>query len=102
LKDPLTNGINFFSTKIRSRSQNDHHHSRKNERIVLTGLGKHELQEIPVPKPGPFEVLSKVRAARSAAATEILPAGCLDFGLLIIPSLPVTNGRVVVSVGEGN
>ena len=30
--------------------------------IVLTGPGEHELQEVPVPKPGPFEVLSKVRA----------------------------------------
>lgn len=34
----------------------------KMKAIVLTGPGEHELQQVAVPQPGPFEVLSKVRA----------------------------------------
>ena len=44
--------------------------------IVLTGPGEHELREVPVPKPGPYEVLSKVRAvAICGSDPEIINGG---------------------------
>ena len=75
----------------------------KMKAIVLTGLGKHELQEIPVPKPGPFEVLSKVRAvAICGSDPEIFAGGLPGFWP---PSYPFIAGHEwsgeVVAVGEG-
>jgi L-iditol 2-dehydrogenase len=75
----------------------------KMKAIVLTGPGKHELQEIPVPKPGPFEVLSKVRAvAICGSDPEIFAGGLAGFWP---PYYPFIAGHEwageVVAIGEG-
>jgi L-iditol 2-dehydrogenase len=75
----------------------------KMKAIVLTGPGQHELQEIPVPKPGPFEVLSKVRAvAICGSDPEIFAGGLTGFWP---PSYPFIAGHEwageVVAIGEG-
>ncbi len=75
----------------------------KMKAIVLTGPGKHELQEVPVPKPGPFEVLSKVRAvAICGSDPEIFNGGLAG---IWPPNYPFIAGHEwageVVALGEG-
>lgn len=75
----------------------------KMKAIVLTGPGKHELQELPVPSPGPYEVLSKVRAvAICGSDPEIFDGGLAGFWP---PAYPFIAGHEwageVVAVGEG-
>lgn len=71
--------------------------------IVLTGPGEHELQELPVPKPRPYEVLSKVRAvAICGSDPEIFNGGLAGFWP---PYYPFIAGHEwageVVAIGEG-
>jgi L-iditol 2-dehydrogenase len=71
--------------------------------IVLTAPGKHEIQEVPVPQPGPFEVLSMVRAvAICGSDPEIFDGGLAGFWP---PSYPFIAGHEwsgeVVALGEG-
>jgi L-iditol 2-dehydrogenase len=75
----------------------------KMKTIVLTGPGEHELQELPVPKPGPYEVLSRVRAvAICGSDPEILNGGLAGFWP---PYYPFVAGHEwageVVALGEG-
>ena len=75
----------------------------KMKAIVLTGPGKHELQVVPVPKPGPFEVLSKIRAvAICGSDPEIFNGGLAG---IWPPSYPFIAGHEwageVVALGEG-
>lgn len=71
--------------------------------IVLTAPGKHEVQEVPVPQPGPFEVLSLVRAvAICGSDPEIFDGGLAGFWP---PSYPFIAGHEwageVIALGEG-
>ena len=71
--------------------------------IVLTGPGKHELQEVPVPQPKPYEVLSKVRAvAICGSDPEIFNGGLAG---IWPPHYPFIAGHEwageVVALGEG-
>lgn len=71
--------------------------------IVLTSPGQHELQTVPVPKPGPYEVLSRVRAvAICGSDPEIFSGAQAGFWP---PSYPFIAGHEwageVVAVGEG-
>lgn len=71
--------------------------------IVLTGPGKHELQQVLVPKPGPYEVLSKVRAvAICGSDPEIFNGGLSGFWP---PYYPFIAGHEwageVVALGDG-
>jgi L-iditol 2-dehydrogenase len=75
----------------------------KMKAIVLTDPGKHELQEVPVPNPGPYEVLSKVRAvAICGSDPEIFNGGQTGFWP---PYYPFIAGHEwageVVALGEG-
>ena len=75
----------------------------KMKAIVLTGPGKHELREVPVPKPGPFEVLSKVRAvAICGSDPEIFSGGLAG---IWPPHYPFIAGHEwageVTALGEG-
>ena len=59
--------------------------------IVLTAPGKHEVQEVPVPQPGPFEVLSQVKAvAICGSDPEIFDGGLTGFWP---PSYPFIAGH---------
>ena len=75
----------------------------KMKAIVITGPGEHELQEVPVPTPGPFEVLSKVRAVAICGSDPEI----FDGGLAGIwpPYYPFIAGHEwageVVALGEG-
>ena len=75
----------------------------KMKAIVLTGPGAHELREVAVPKPGRFEVLSKVRAvAICGSDPEIFNGGQAGFWP---PHYPFIAGHEwageVVALGEG-
>jgi L-iditol 2-dehydrogenase len=75
----------------------------KMKAIVLTGPGRHELQEVAVPKPGPYEVLSKVRAvAICGSDPEIFNGGLAG---IWPPSYPFIAGHEwageVAALGEG-
>lgn len=75
----------------------------KMQAIVLTGPGEHELREVPVPKPEPYEVLSKVRAvAICGSDPEIFQGGLAG---IWPPSYPFIAGHEwsgeVVALGEG-
>ena len=71
--------------------------------LVLTSPGKFEIRELPVPVPGPGEVLCRIRAvAICGSDPEIIRGNLIGFWP---PSYPFTPGHEwsgeVVSVGEG-
>ena len=71
--------------------------------VVLTEPGKHELREVPVPNPGPYEVLSRVRAvAICGSDPEIFNGGLAGFWP---PYYPFIAGHEwageVVALGKG-
>ena len=57
--------------------------------LLLTAPGKFEIQEVPVPSPGPFEVLCRVRAvAICGTDPEVVKGGFPGYWPLSYPFIP--------------
>lgn len=71
--------------------------------LVLPGPGKFEISEVPVPKPGPYEVLCRVGAVAICGSDPEILRG--DLAGIWPPSYPFIPGHEwsgeVVAVGEG-
>lgn len=76
---------------------------RTMQALVLTSPGKHEIRTVPVPEPGPHEVLCRVRAVAICGSDPEILRG--DLAGIWPPSYPFIPGHEwageVVSVGEG-